>query len=598
MNIRYQNFIVLIALVALFINGCSEKKIDEPEITIDELRTSIEYLASDSLKGRFPGTPEDAQLSKFIAEQFDNAGLKLLYNNGLQDFDVTTDINAGPGNTFISEGFTGTLGENIEPFTFSGNNSLNADVVFVGYGFDIDTDSLKWNDYSSIDITGKWVLILRGDPELENMKSPFVPYSDERDKVMVAKDHGARGVLFVSGVNFDPKDELTDLRRRKSTVGIPVLHIKRDVADELLKKAGQTIKSLEESLNEERISIIIETGAKVKGSSEIIENKVTTGNVVAMLEGTDPELKDEYLVIGAHKDHLGMGGPNSGSRKPDTLAVHNGADDNASGTAAMLEIAEKLSWQGDSIRRSVIFVAFGAEEMGLLGSKYFVENPPVELSKIKAMINIDMVGRLKEDNTLQIGGTGTSDHGLEILKNLSGQEHLKLVFSPEGYGPSDHASFYGKDIPVFFISTGAHLDYHTPVDDIEMINFPGLKNLSNYTFNLAWALANTDETLVFTEAGPKHSTSRSGRRGKGVTLGIMPDFAGEIKTGLRADFVVKGKPADQGGMKNGDIIIAIEGKSVGNIYDYMFRLSKLKFGQTITVEVMRNGEKEVLLIQL
>ena len=214
------------------------------------------------------------------------------------------------------------------------------------------------------------------------------------------------------------------------------------------------------------------------------------------------------------------------------------------------------------------------------------------------MINVDMVGRLKEDLTLQIGGTGTSERGEEILKNLPGQDNLNIVLSPEGHGPSDHASFYGKDIPVFFISTGAHLDYHTPADITEAINFTGLKTLSDYIFNFAWVLSDDDQALVFKEAGPKHGTSRSGRRGKGVTLGIMPDFAGEIKTGLRADFVVKGKPADQGGMKNGDIIVAIEGKSVSNIHDYMFRLSKLKFGQTITVEVVRNEEKKVLLIQL
>lgn len=598
MKFRHQVVIMLFAIAALFLNGCSGKRIDEPEITIDELRQTIEYLASDTLKGRFPGSPEDAQLSKNIAKQFEQAGLKLLFNGGLQSFEVTTDIDAGPDNTLEFDNFEGALGEDITPFTFSGSASLSGEVVFVGYGFDIDTDSLKWNDYENIDIKGKWALILRGDPEMDNMKSPFAQYSEDRDKVMVARDHGAGGVLLVSSTGFDPKDELTDLRKRKSTVGIPVLHIKREIANKLLEKTGQTVELLEKSLNDERKPIVIETGEKVRGSSEIIENKVTTWNVVAMLDGNDPVLKDEYLVIGAHKDHLGMGGPNTGSRKPDTVAVHNGADDNASGTAAMIEIAEKMSWQQDSLRRSVIFVAFGAEEMGLLGSKYFVENPPVELAKIKAMINIDMVGRLKKDHTLQIGGTGTSDRSEEILKNLPGQDGLKLVFSSEGYGPSDHASFYGKDIPVFFFSTGAHLDYHTPFDDTDKINFSGLKTLSDYIFNLAWTLANMDQDLVFKEAGPKYSTSRSGRRRKGVTLGIMPDFAGEIKNGLRADFVIKGKPAERGGMKNGDIIVAIEGKPVGNIYDYMFRLSKLKFGQTITVEVLRDGEKKVLLIQL
>ncbi len=598
MRYEYKLAAIFITAAMIFTGGCSKKKIDEPEITQKELHETIGYLASDSLKGRFPGTPEDARLSKYIAGQFEKAGLTLLFDKGLQSFEVTVDISAGPGNALEFEGFTGIPGKDIAPFTFSGKDTLTAEVIFLGYGFDIDTDSLKWNDYSGIDITGKWALILRGDPEPDKIDSPFARYSDDRDKVMTAKDHGAGGVLLVSGVNFDQKDGLTDLKHKKGTVGIPVLHIKRTVANKLLAPSGKTIESLEKLLDKDRKPVVFGTGRSVTGSSEIVEDKVITWNVVALLEGNDPELKNEYILIGAHKDHLGMGGPNTGSRKPDTIAVHNGADDNASGTAAMLEIAEKMSWQKDSLRRSVIFVAFGAEEMGLLGSKYFVDNPPVALSKIKAMINIDMVGRLKKDHTLQIGGTGTSDRAEEILKSLPGQDSLKLVFSPEGYGPSDHASFYGKDIPVFFFSTGAHLDYHTPFDDTDKINFPGLKELSEYIFNLAWTMANMKEDLVFKEAGPKFATSRSGRRGKGVTLGIMPDFAGEVKNGLRADFVIKGRPAALGGMKDGDIIIAIDGKPVSNIYDYMFRLSKLKFGQTITVEVLRNGEKKVLLIQL
>lgn len=598
MNYKYISFITLYTAAIFFTGSCSKKKAGEPEITQKELHETIEYLASDSLKGRYPGTPEDRQLSEYIARQFERAGLKLLFDHGLQPFEVTTDISAGPGNMLAFDNFTGTSGKDIAPFTFSGNDTLTAEVVFAGYGFDIDTDSIKWNDYKGIDVTGKWVLLLRGDPEPDEADSPFARYSDDRDKVMTAKDNGAGGVLLVSGVDYDPKDELTGLTVKKSTVGIPVLHIKRSVADQLLKKAVKTIASLEKSLNGKRKSMSFNTGVSATGSSAIIEDKVTTWNVVALLEGTDPQFSDEYIVIGAHKDHLGMGGPNTGSRKPDTIAVHNGADDNASGTAAMLEIAEKMAWQRDSLRRSVIFVAFGAEEMGLLGSKYFVDHPPVELSKIKAMINIDMVGRLKKDHTLQIGGTGTSDRSEEILKGLPGRDSLKLAFSPEGYGPSDHASFYGKDIPVFFFSTGAHLDYHTPFDDTEKINFKGLKNLSDYIFNLAWTLSNMEENLKFKEAGPKYAPSRSGRRRKGVTLGIMPDFAGVVKDGLRADFVIKGRPAALGGMKDGDIIVAIEGKPVNNIYDYMFRLSKLKFGQTITVEVLRNGEKKVLLIQL
>ncbi len=593
---KYTFYTSLVVVAVFFLNGCSNVKIDQPEITKEELHESVGFLASDSLKGRFPGTPEDKVLSDWIASQFKNAGLKMLFNDGLQPFEVTVELEAGQNNKLEFEGFSGKVGENIAPFTFSANASHEEEVIFVGYGFEIDTDSLKWDDYADIDVNGKWVLILRGDPELDNPESPFAKFSDDRDKVMAAKDHGAGGVLLVSGVGFDQKDGLDELKVKKSPVDIPVLQIKREVADKILEKSGKNIEELEKEINEKRDPVVLETGVTVKGSSEIDEEKVTTWNIVGVVEGHDEKLKDEYIVVGAHKDHLGMGGPNTGSRKPDTVAVHNGADDNASGTALILELAEKLSFQRDSLRRSVIFVAFGAEEMGLLGSKYFVENPPVDLSKIKAMINVDMVGRLR-DNNLQAGGTGTSKRSEDILNSIP-HDSLNLAFTTEGYGPSDHASFYGKDIPVFFFTTGAHLDYHTPFDDTDSVNFEGLEKIGDYVSKLAWTIANMDSALVFQEAGPKEGVSRSRRRGKGVTLGIMPDFSGNEKRGLRADFVIKGKPAYLGGMQDGDIITAINGKPVKNIYDYMYRLSKLKFGQTISVEVLRGDEKKILIIQL
>jgi hypothetical protein len=232
----------------------------------------------------------------------------------------------------------------------------------------------------------------------------------------------------------------------------------------------------------------------------------------------------------------------------------------------------------------------------LLGSKYFVENPPVDPDHIKGMLNIDMIGRLTSDRNLQVGGVGTSTEGRTILTALSEKTGLEIAMSDEGYGPSDHASFYSIDIPVFFFSTGAHLDYHTPNDVVDSINFEGLKSASDFIAQLGNVIINRNENLTFQEAGPKVGTQT--RRRKGVTLGIMPDFAGNMKNGLRADFVIEGKPAYNGGMKKGDIIVAINGLTVNNIHDYMYRLSKLKFGETINVEVKRGEETIILLIQL
>jgi hypothetical protein len=290
-----------------------------------------------------------------------------------------------------------------------------------------------------------------------------------------------------------------------------------------------------------------------------------------------------------------MGG--SSSRARDTVAVHHGADDNASGVGEMIELAEKFALTKGSHKRSMIFAAFSGEELGLLGSKYFTENPLVDLTKVNAMINLDMVGKLQDSSALQVGGAGTAEGLKELVKSLSDTNLIKLAFSDEGYGPSDHSSFYGKNIPVLFYSTGAHLDYHTPSDTWDKINYTGMVKISDLIFNISEKLTNNTEKLKFKEAGPKVEVNRAMRR-KGVTIGIMPDHAGIVKNGVRADEVDPGRPAALGGMKKGDIITSIDGKTVNNIYEYMYRLGQLKHGQTISVEILRNGKKEVLLIQL
>jgi hypothetical protein len=291
-----------------------------------------------------------------------------------------------------------------------------------------------------------------------------------------------------------------------------------------------------------------------------------------------------------------MGGPGSGSRAVDTIGIHHGADDNASGVAMMMEVARKFAKTPGSHPRSIICLAFTGEEEGLLGSKQFTDQPGIDLSKVNAMINLDMVGRLNETNNLQISGVGTAEGLKKLVYSKSDTSIIKLTLSDEGYGPSDHSSFYGKNIPVLFYFTGAHLDYHTPTDTYDKINYKGMVEVSQLIFPMARELASSETRLKFKESGPKAETTRAYR--KGVTLGIMPDFAGAVKNGLRADFVTPGKPAALGGMKKGDIITTIEGKTVNNIQDYMFRMGQLKHGQTISVEVLRGDKKLVLLIQL
>ncbi|OQX85534.1 hypothetical protein B6D60_07660, partial [candidate division KSB1 bacterium 4484_87] len=399
-------FAIFFSVIVLF---SLAKAQDDPNITVNELKGHIYFLAADSLLGRKPGTPQSYLVADYIRSEFKKNGLKLLGEDGFQPFEVVTDVEAGSGNSLTFGDFSGTLSKDFVPLAFSANKSVTAPVVFVGYGFDFDDDSLAWHDYEGVDVSGKWCLILRGDPEQESEKSPYLNYTSLRKKVLVARDHNAAGVLFVSGKKYDSKDELLDLYFDKSTsdAGISVLQIKRSVANSLLKKSGETIASLEKKLIDTKKPHSFSVDEEVSATTEIVKKISRAKNVVALLPGNDPVLKDEYIIVGAHYDHLGMGGPGSGSRRPDTIAVHNGADDNASGVAAVLEIAEKLASERKKMKRSIIAMTFDAEEMGTLGSKYFVNHPLVDLKKVKYMFNLDMVGRLREEEkqSLTIGGT-------------------------------------------------------------------------------------------------------------------------------------------------------------------------------------------------
>ncbi len=577
----------------IFLIACNQGR----EITEGELQDHISYLASDSLKGRLTGSAGDSLAAYYIRNDLESYGFEPVEGDGFQRFSVAMKIQAGQENSLSIDERHFTQGTDFVPSAFSSNSGLVAEVVFAGYGFNINTDSLQWNDYIDIEIKDKWVMLLRADPDIDKHASRFGRLSNDRDKALTAKDMGAAGILLVSGPLFDPIDVLESPDNENFSVGIPVMNIKRDVADHILLKSKKRIADLEKKINESGRPESFSTGTIVSGQAELLHETVSTRNVVMMLSGEDEILKNEYLIIGAHFDHLGMGGPGSSSRAVDTLAVHYGADDNASGVGAMLEIAEEFATTPGSHPRSIICIAFSAEEKGLLGSKHFVENPLIDLSKVNAMINLDMLGRLQETNTIQIAGAGTAEGLKALLNSLNDTTILKLAISDEGYGPSDHSSFYGKNIPVLFFSTGAHLDYHTPDDTYDRINYSGMVRVSDFIFGIGQSLASQAEKLEFREAGPGIDQQRQMRR-RGVTIGIMPDFAGNVRNGLRADFVTPGRPASLGGMRKGDIITAINGKSVNNIEDYMFRMNQLSPGQTINVEVMRDTSKILLIIQL
>jgi Zn-dependent M28 family amino/carboxypeptidase len=587
-------FTLLIILLCL--NSVFGQKNDKSEITISELKKDIFFLASDSLKGRYPGTEGDRLAAIYIAARLKDSGVELFNKNGFQEFKLVTGVHLGDTNTLSWKAYKGKVNDDFLPQAYSGSKRVIAPVVFAGYGFDINENSITWNDYANLDVKGKWVLILRGEPLSDSSKSIYRNYSNDRNKTLIAKDKGAAGVILVSGSNFDKNDDFAGLHNFEGSVEIPVIQLKRSATDSLLSLNNSNIHSLEQKLNKELKPFSFEIKRDINASISVKQTIVTTRNVIGFIPSENSHPSDQYIVIGAHFDHLGLGGPGSSSRKPDTLAIHNGADDNASGVAAVLELAGKLSAHKNQLKKGIIFVLFSGEEEGILGSGYFTEHPPVALKSIKTYLNLDMVGRLKPDSSLEIGGTGTSVGAVQLLNKILPGNNLKLSFSPEGYGPSDHASFYAKDIPVFFFTTGVHLDYHTPSDDADRINYPGLRQVDEYIYKLAYTLATSDSTLRFTEAGPKVSTS-TGRKYK-ITLGIMPDFSSTDNKGLKAELVLKDKPAEKGGMKNGDIIVGINGGAVTNIQDYMFRLNQLKAGDIVKVNVNRNGKIVELIINL
>ena len=584
-------FVFLVFVVTLA--ACDTKY--NPEITVEDIRENIEYLASDSLKGRKSGEPGGVLAAQYIQSKFDAAGLELLGENGFQYFQLVADAELGDGNSLSFDGQNFEADVDFKPYAFSANTEVEGDVVFAGYGIQVDRDTLKWNDFAGAEVEGKWMMVLQGDPDLDNPNSPYLEFSTERSKGLTASDNKAAGLILVAGPKFSEEDELSSLffDKNSSRFSIPVIQVTRSVADKILAGTGQTVSSLENKIEEQNAGMSLDTDVSLKVNVNVQLKEKTTQNVVAMLPGNDPILKNEYVVVGAHYDHLGMGGPGSGSRAVDTVAVHNGADDNASGVSAVIQLAEKLAGE-KSNKRSIVFAAFGAEEMGLVGSKAYTNEPPVELESTVAMFNYDMVGRLDENKSLAIGGTKTSTETEDILSNLN--TDFKLAFSGEGIGPSDHASFYLQDIPVIYFSTGAHSDYHTPLDDAELINYEGAKEVIEYSEKVLLEVANRDEQLTFQEAGSKFQRSRGGRFK--VTFGIMPDYAGLEERGMRIDGVTKDKPAYRAGMLKGDIITAIEGKPVKNIYDYMARLQTLEAGTRVSVDIIRDDKETVLIVEL
>jgi aminopeptidase YwaD len=566
-----------------------------PEITAKEVLYHIKYLASDELQGRRAGTKFADEAAQYVAEEFRQYGLRPVTSDGsfYQDFEFVSGVQLGPKNSLAAsvagKTLTYAVSSDFTPFAFSEDTSVTGEVVFAGYG--ITAKDLQYDDYAGTQANGKVVLVLQYGPDGDNPHGKFSKYLALRLKAMNARENGASALLITRGPMDDEKDELMKLRYdfAFSDAGIPCMQIKRSVADSILKSGGTTVKEIQEKLrSDQKPRSFSIPGMVVTLSSDVQKEKRQTKNVLGMIEGSDPKLRDEYLVIGAHYDHLGLGG--EGSLVPDTVAVHHGADDNASGTAGVLELAQAFASHESKPKRSILFMSFGAEEEGDLGSDYFVKHPLVTLKKIVGMINLDEVGR-ERDSTLIVYGTGTSPLWDTLLTQVNTPKQFNLKRNPEGFGPSDHASFYAKDIPVLFFFTGVHEDYHKPSDTWDKINAEGEQSILEFVEKIAYDIADREEKPLFTKAdSPRQMGGNIGLR---VYFGTVPDYAEQVD-GVKISAVRKGSPAEKAGVMGGDIIVKFGGKTVKNIYDYTYALQDFKPGDEVELTVKR-GDK---LIQL
>jgi hypothetical protein len=576
----------------------------DPQFHVD-MKQTIGFLASDDLEGRLIGTPGIDKAADYIANDFSKLGLETLpgLHGYFQPFTMITRVDPDPAKTSLVVGDQSLkLDDDFLPLRASSEGKAEGAILFAGYG--ISDAARKYDDYTNLDVKGKVVLVMRYEPQDKAGKSRFAEKGDDwspdatiPQKVQIAADHGAVGVILVDPpVHHGDEGLIPFSRRYPFGAKIPVMQVKPAVADAMLKQGGQTdLKTLESQIDEslQPHSLPLKD-VKAAMSAGIKQTSKQVENVTAMLPGTGPHA-DEYVVIGAHYDHLGHGGP--GSLSPWSHGIHHGADDNASGTTVMLELADRFAHLGPQAR-TIVFIAFTGEEEGLIGSQHFVSHPPIPLDKVAAMLNLDMVGRVKGKQLL-IGGKGTAPNFPEMVAKAD--EGLPLIlgeFGKGGIGPSDHTSFALKKIPVMFFFSGLHMDYHRPTDTADKINFEGMDQIVQLGERVVTAMTTMprqkyngsyDAAGLLQMNGPTTSPSHGGGR---ASMGAIPDYSQgeEAKEGMRIGGIMPGSPAEKAGLKQNDLIVEFKGIKIQNMIDYTNALGQAKPGEKVNIKAQRDGK--------
>jgi hypothetical protein len=569
-----------------------------------DIEENVKYLASPELKGRKPGTEGIEKAASFIEDKFKKYGLKGINGQYRQEFEITTGKQLTSSNEISFNVIVPKPGVPIEkvkpitkkwevekdylPFGFSSNGVAEGEMVFCGYG--ITAKDLNYDDYDGVDVEGKIVVLLSDSPDGESKSGDFTKYSNHRYKISNAKTHKVAGIIFVNiqGDSANVFHKLED-DASSSDAGIIAVIANRVQMDKFFPNSSKLFPSESEINSTKKPKSFIIPNATCKISVNLENKTEKTHNVFGVLEGKS----DSYIVIGGHYDHLGEGHSSSSRHKGGGDAIHYGADDNASGTSAVIQLAKRFS--ENKIKDNILFVAFSAEEMGLLGSKDFVKNLPIDKSKIKFYVNYDMVGRL-ENKELQVFGVGTSSKFESVLDAKATENDIKIKKIATGNGPSDHQSFNIEKIPVLFFFSGIHSEYHTPEDTPEKIDFKGIIKILNYSESVIRNLSN-EKKLDYVEVKDSEKREKITRTTSNVVMGVIPSYS-DTEHGFVLDGVKMGSPAEIGGLKQGDIIIAVDESEIKDIYDFMYSYWDKKPGDIVKVKVLRGGKKEPLTFNI
>ncbi len=596
---------------ALALSGCAGPRF--APISADRFEQHVAFLADDTLAGRGTGTAGLDAAADYVAAEFEAAGL-VPYGDGgdwFQRFDAAGNRRLIEGNVLVIAGHELTVGQDWMPFSSVPACELSGPLVFAGYGFSAEDGH---DDYADLDVKGKVVLVIAGGPGQQP--------NDFASQINTAYKNGAAGILIANDPVSSPRGSAQDVTlpyEREGSAGVtaslPAAQLTGQAVATVLAGSGFDLTAQQRLIDESGQTASVDLGQVVVTLHIASERaQLATKNVVGVLVGNDPELAHEWILVGAHMDHLGLGQSSSMGGADAVGQIHNGADDNASGTAGVIEIAHLLAKQTGLLRRTVVFATFGAEEMGLLGSIWLNEHPPWPTDGLVAMVNMDMIGRAT-DGRVAVGGLGSGDVFPELFEDLvgaldewaevvDGEDHssasrLQLTTSPSVTSNSDHYTFFKSEVPVLSLFTGLHDDYHKPSDDVSLVDVERGALIATLAAEFVVSVSDLDQRPEYRDpdegrpaqvATVKPPEGRSVVRG-GVRFGSRPDYAYTADDGVRIDGVSGDSPAEGCGLMHGDVIVAIDGTAIRNIQDYMVLLYSHRPGDEMVLTVRRGPEQ-------